>query len=124
MIRPDKLLFVCGIGLALLLIACDNPGKIRVENGVSGAVLKNVRWGSIFLSEELLPGERSSQIRVFDNIHSGVDLPAEHPVVFYLEVNGDLVFLETREQFPLDINTTLDIVIADSTPVFNSLVDD
>lgn len=116
--------WLAAIILPFLVVACDDPATIQVENAVRGGVIKNVRWGDVFLSDALLPGERSPKKRVYDNSTSGVDLPEENPVVFYLEVNGDVVFLETREQFRLDINQHVDIIINDSTPVYNSLTDD
>lgn len=107
------------------MIACtEEPGKISVQNEIHGAVLKDIRWGDAFVTSELLPGEMSHDALVHDVENGyGVDLPAGNPIRFYMEVQGDRIYLQTREIYNLDVDTEVEVVLHDSTPVFNPLLE-
>ncbi|MCB0711003.1 MAG: hypothetical protein KDD67_01595 [Ignavibacteriae bacterium] len=109
---------------ALLIVGCENPGEIRIRNSVSGAKIQNVRWGDVLIAGELLPGEISNVVKIKDDPDWGVDLPAEEPLRFYLNVDGDLIFLETRATYRLDEEVKLSLSIHDTTEVWNSIVND
>lgn len=111
------------VALAVLIGACETPGELKVKNAIRGAVIKDVRWGDVFLEDRLLPGETSRTAVIYDRPDYGVDLPATLPVKFYMEVNGDLLYLQTREEFPLDEDESVEIVLDDSTPVFNPVLE-
>ncbi len=121
-----KRLFLSGFLLltAFFGIGCEKSGLINVRNSVSGATIQNVRWGDVLLSNQLLPGERSSTLRIYDDPDWGVDLPAEEPLRFYLNVGGDLIFLETRATYRLDEDQKVELTIDDTTAVWNSVVAD
>lgn len=117
--------FLCLPLLCCGMIACtEEPGKISVQNEIHGAVLKDVRWGDAFVTSVLLPGETSPDAVVHD-VESGygVDLPAGNPIRFYMEVQGDRIYLQTREIYNLDVDTDVEVVLHDSTPVFNPLLE-
>lgn len=110
--------------LVVFLVSCDGPSKISVENRLSKASLKDVRWGDVYLSGNILPGERSGAIEIHSNSYTDIDLPESHIVSFYLDVNGDQIYLETKNSYYLGIEDELVIVISDNTAVSNPLADD
>lgn len=119
-------LFLCTLLLGAAAIGCqESPGRISVQNSIRGAIIKDVRWGDIFLTEDLLPGEKSQSITVYDagDAGYGVNLPAAFPIGFYMEVQGDRIYLQTRERYELDMDKVVDIVLSDSTAVVNPLLD-
>jgi hypothetical protein len=108
-----------------LLTGCEETAQIRVENSVSGAVIKEVRWGSVSLyNSSLLPGEKSFFSTIYDSPSGGIDLPEGNPVGFVMNVQGDEIFLETRDTFHLDVDDQLTIVIDDTTRVRNTAIPD
>ncbi len=107
----------------LSLIACD-PSSIRIENRLANATITNVEWGGIPIATSILPGERSSVIKIHNNNYYDIDLPAKFPVKFYISVNDDLVYLETREYYELGVESDLVIAITDSTAILNPLLED
>lgn len=115
--------YIAALAALIITSGCQESGTIALENSIRGAVIKNVRWGKLYLANSLVPGESSGTIRVYDNT-AFIDLPEENPVQFYMEVNGDLIYLETKESYRLNIDENLEIVIDDSTAVHNSLIDD
>lgn len=117
--------------LPLLLLAgavltgCEKTAQIRVENSVSGAVIEQVRWGSVSLnSGTLLPGQKSFFSTIYDNSSGGIDLPEGNPIGFVMSVQGDRIFMETRDTFHLDVDDELTIVIDDTTRVRNTAIPD
>jgi hypothetical protein len=108
-----------------VLTGCEKSAKIRVENSVSGAVLEQVRWGSVSLyGGALLPGQESFFSTIYDSPSHGIDLPEGNPVEFVMNVEGDRIFLETRDTFHLDVDDELTIVIDDTTRVRNTAIPD
>ena len=120
-----KYALVYTIALVMFLVysGCQDSGTIQLENSIRGGIIKNARWGRVYLTNSLVPGESTGSIRVYDN-SSFVDLPEENPVLFYMEVDGDLIYLETKESYRLNVDENLEIVIDDSTEVYNSLIVD
>lgn len=104
----------------LFLISCGKS-SIRVQNNLPRAVLKNVEWGGVPLSSQLLPGETSPQISIWNDSYYDIDLPASHPLQFYLELNGDRIYLQTKMEYRLGKKQDLLIVVEDTTGVFNPL---
>lgn len=120
-----KLFYLFIISLStLIIIGCEKPAEIRVRNSIGGATLQNIRWGDVLLTGRLLPGEASGRIQIYDDPDWGVDLPAEEPIRFYMNVQGDLIFLETRETYRLDEEVKLTVSLSDTTKVWNSVVND
>lgn len=103
----------------------EDPGEITVQNLIHGAVIKDVRWGDLFLAGELLPGEKSAKQRVHDANEAsyGVDLPAAYPIKFYMEVQGDRLYLQTRELYSLDTQIKTDVILSDTTQVYNPVLE-
>ena len=110
--------------LLTVVVGCDKPGEIRIRNSVTGATLQNVRWGDVMVAAQLYPGEASTIVNIYDEPDWGVDLPADEPIRFYLNVGGDLIYLETRESYHLDEEVKLTVEIHDTTKVWNSVVND
>ncbi|HAM99354.1 MAG TPA: hypothetical protein DCQ26_12170 [Marinilabiliales bacterium] len=108
----------------LFLISCYDPSSIKVQNKLPKTTLRNVEWGGIPLASQIITGETSTKIEIdAKNNYYDIDLPEEHPLKFYIEVNGDLVYLETKEAIRLEIEDNLTIEINDSTPVINPLLE-
>lgn len=97
--------------------ACKEPGEIQVKNNLPHALLHNVEWGDVALTATLMPGETSHFTTIY-NYDSRINLPESHPLRFYLDVNGDMVFLETRAQYLVDFEMLTLAVIDDTTAVF------
>ena len=114
-----KKLLIIGI---IFLAACE-PSTIRVKNSISKAVVKNVEWGGVPISSNLLPGETSTKIKIFNHSYYDIDLPESHPLRFYMDLNGDMVYLETKESFKLAKDDDLTIELDDQTEVFNPALD-
>lgn len=118
--------FLCALLLCVAAIGCaEKPGKISVQNSIRGVVISDVRWGDIFITDQLLPGEASNSITVYDagDDSYGVNLPTAYPIRFYMEVQGDRIYLETRESYKLDVEEDIDVILYDSTRVFNPLLE-
>lgn len=109
--------------LALTIAACEEPAELEISNTMDGAVLRNVRWGDLHVVSELYPGETSPVIKIYDQNYANIDLPETHPIRFYLDVDGDQIYLETREEFTLEVKNRTDVVIDDTTEVFNPALD-
>ncbi len=102
----------------------EKESKIRVQNMLPKALVKNVEWGGIPISSQILPGQTSGTIIVYeDEPYYDIKLPASKPVKFYISLNGDLVYLQTKASFQLNEDDDLTIVIADTTQVFNPLLE-
>lgn len=109
------------IVVMLLLAACDDwESDIQIVNNLPGAVIRNVQWGTIPMSRELLPGQSSTRITIAK--YSYYKLPATARVQFYIEVDGETVYVETREKFFLGKDDSLLIEISDTTKVINRLL--
>lgn len=106
-----------------LLIACNDPSYIRIENKLANSTMQNIEWGGVPLASQLLPGETSTKISIYDDGYYEIDLPKSYPLKFYLNVNGDIVYLETTYSFRLGEESELTIVITDTTKVLNPLMD-
>jgi|APIni6443716594_1056825.scaffolds.fasta_scaffold536071_2 hypothetical protein len=106
----------------LILYSCDKPSSIQIQNNLSKAVIRNVEWGGIPISSQLMPGEKSSEINIYDKDYYNIDLPASYVIKFYLDVNGDKVYLETKTKYTLEIEQHLLIEIDDTTQVINPIL--
>lgn len=106
------ILFTGIIGLQ----SCRKPGKIKVQNNISNVKIQDVKWGDHYLSYELLPGETSSKISIS---YYDEKLPANHKVSFTMSANQKSIYLETVEEYLLDEDQEILIVLSDSTEVKN-----
>jgi hypothetical protein len=112
-----KYSLLLAILFTLSLQSCYDPGDIRVRNSISNVEITSVKWGDHTLSYSLLPGQTSQEqtIRKSDE-----KLPATHRVTFIMRANGKMVYLETEEEFSLDQDEDLLIILDDETQVYNS----
>ncbi len=114
---------ICFI-LVICLSSCEkDPAKVQIQNNLPNAVLKNVSWGEVALSSQLLPGEVSDKVYIYYSKHNNIKLPDQKPVRFYMELKGDMVYLETRNKYHIDYDQNILITIEDTTKVFNPLTD-
>ena len=102
-----------------LIISCQEEGKIKIQNKLPNTILDNISFGNIPIYATLLPGETSSVITVSDYKES---FPKINQLVFYMESNGNKVYLQTKTKFKLEYGETLLITISDSTEVINPLL--
>ncbi|MFA6368516.1 MAG: hypothetical protein WCX10_08175 [Bacteroidales bacterium] len=107
-----------------VLVSCEEESTIQVKNMLSKAVIKNVEWGGLPISSQILPGQSSDKITVFeDESYYDINLPESNPIKFYIDLNGDLIYVQTKASYRLDVDNDLIIVIEDSTAVFNPLLE-
>lgn len=104
------------IVVVIILQACHKPGEIRVQNNISKAVITDVKWGDIRISNELLPGETSSKTKIDRHTQK---LPARNTVSFIMNANQKSIYLVTDESYLLDEDDLLHIVLDDNTKVSN-----
>lgn len=91
---------------------------------LSKAIINNVEWGGLPLTSKLLPGQASNKISIYEeDSYYDIELPESHPLKFYMELNGEKVYLETRESYNLGKGSDLVVTITDSTKVFNPLLE-
>lgn len=110
--------------LFIVAVGCtDDPSKLNIENKLPKAVIRNAQWGEVRLASQLLPGETSRTLELESYNYYDVDLPARYPVKFYIDVNGDRIYLQTRDTFRLGIEDNLTITIDESTPVLNLILE-
>jgi hypothetical protein len=102
--------------ILLLLQSCYEPGEIQVQNNISNVKIMDIRWGSAYIVTELLPGETSEKRTVHKSL---VELPASNRLSFTMKANNQSVYLETEEEFFLDEDEKLIIVLTDDTEVTN-----
>ena len=108
--------------LLIGLFSCQkDPGQISVINKLPGAELNNIKWGTLLIDNQLLPGEESQIIEIEEN-DVLVDLPESHSISFHMTVNSATVFLETVEVFRLDLEKRILIEIDSITKVQNPLL--
>ena len=101
---------------ALLLHACYDPGTVQVQNNINRAKVIDVKWGDHYIAGELLPGESSSKVSIERRKEK---LPSSNRVTFKLSANNKVVFLESQDEYELDEDEDLLIVLDDDTPVRN-----
>jgi len=101
---------------SILMVACTEKAKIRIQNNVSSVRMNDIRWGDISIGGNLLPGQTTKEITILKRNES---LPKSFSVSFILEANDQEVFLTTEEEYLLDLYDDITIVINDDTPVFN-----
>ena len=115
-----KILFLCLISITF--ISCvDKTSTVQVKNMLPKAVLENVYWGDQHIASQLGPGQSSHAIQI-----SGyqTELPTSKPVKFYLNLNGDKVYLETKKSYQVGIDEEVLILIMDTTQVINPLLEE
>ena len=111
------------IGCFTALIGCQDPSSIKVQNRLPRTIMRNVEWGGVPLSSHLISGEASTKTKIFNDGYYDLDLPESHPLKFYMEVNGDKVYLQTKESFELGEEEDLFIEINSATQVINPLLE-
>ncbi len=120
-----KIGFILFIGF--LLTSCHEKATIKVQNMLPKAVIYNVEWGGVPISGRIIPGQSSTKIELHDGFGSlsyyDISFPASYPLKFYIALNGDKVYVQTRESYRLDDDDDLVIVIDDATKVFNPLIE-
>ena len=106
--------------VVFFLASCKDPSSIVIENNLSKAIILNAEWGGEPIAAQLIPGESSDKIE-FD-FYSGFDFPESYAISFYLMVNGDMVYLETKEPVTIGEEENVVFSINDSTKVYNPLL--
>ncbi len=57
------------------------------------------------------------------NSYYEITLPAAYPLKFYINVDDDRVYVETRQSYRLEIDQDILISIEDTTAVYNPLLE-
>lgn len=104
------------IFVVLVLQSCYEPGTIQVQNNISNVRITDVKWGSAYISTELLPGETSEK-RTIDRYLE--ELPKSYKLSFKMTANNRSIFLETEEEYLLEEEDELLIILTDETNVVN-----
>jgi hypothetical protein len=111
-----NILFILIVCAAVSLQSCYKAGEIQVQNNISQVKIIDVEWGDVYIASELLPGESSYKVSVF---RYDEKLPASHKITFKMTANSKTIYLETDEEYLLDEDDELVIVLNDETPVSN-----
>lgn len=114
-----KTIILLGI-VSFALTSCMEDAKIQVINEVHNVKMTEISWGGYSISSSLMPGEASEKITISEAVQ---DYPKRHRLKFYLNADGNSVFLETKEYFELDKNDFIRIIVTDTTEVVNPLID-
>jgi hypothetical protein len=101
---------------AYLFSACEKESTVQLQNNISAVKITDVKWGDIFLSNELLPGESCGKKTIYPYQE---ELPKTERVTFKMVANNKTVYLETDEEFTLNEGNDLLIVLSDDTKVKN-----
>lgn len=116
--------FILSAFTVLILNSCDYESSLRVRNLLSHAVVENVEWGGIPVTSQIIPGETCQKITIMeDEPYYDIRLPSAFPLKFYINVNGDRVFVQTRKSYLLNKDDDLTIDLCDTTQVFNPLLE-
>lgn len=115
-----KIHFILLALFCFLLTSCQDKGKIKVENKLRNTKLENISFGDVSIYYSLLPGETSPEVTVVDDKES---FPKVNQLDFYMESNGNKVYLKTKYKYSLDAGETLLIIISDTTKVVNPLLE-
>ncbi|HOV13571.1 MAG TPA: hypothetical protein PK771_04755 [Spirochaetota bacterium] len=98
------------------------PTTFSVQNKVSNATLKNIKWCDFYVYSELLPGQSSGKYRIYDyqlekqSTYAGV-------IKFTLSAKNSDVYLETVDSFTLTKNEQKTFIIDNDTKVKNPLLE-
>ena len=102
--------------LILTLTSCHKAGKISIQNKISKVTIQEVKWGDIYIANELLPGKTSDVRKIYWDEQK---LPCENKVSFTMVVNDKSIYLETDKKYLLNEDDNLLIVLEDTTKVSN-----
>jgi hypothetical protein len=107
------ILIVCTV---VIMQSCYKPGDIHVQNNITQVKIVDIKWGDNYIATELLPGETSEKltIRKYDE-----KLPRSHRISFKMTANNKSIYLETEQEYLLDEDDDLLIVLTDDTKVKN-----
>jgi hypothetical protein len=117
MVKVKNVIVIFGI----LLASCTKPSTFEVENDLSSGTITNLKWGEVPLASIILPEETTGKVRIYEDAHYNLDFPEEFTLNFFLELNGNKVFLETRKIFKLGNKDEIFVSINDSLEVFEPL---
>ncbi len=113
--RNVRIIMLFAVVLFLKMDCEDDTSNIIVKNNLSSVVIGNVKWGGIYVTSEILPGESGkTTISSFDD-----EFGKSHHVSFYMKSGSSTVFLRTVESYKCEKNKTLKINISDDTTVEN-----
>lgn len=102
--------------MAVLMQSCYKPGEIQIRNNISQVEIMDVKWGDIYVATDLMPGETSGKYSIPKSVEK---LPKSNHVSFKMTANNKTVYLETQEEFLLEEDGDLLIVLDDDTQVVN-----
>ena len=111
-----KIYIISVFCIACLLQACYKPGDIQVQNNISNVKIVDVKWGDIYIATELLPGETSEKLTIEEYREK---LPSSHKITFKMSANNKSIYLETVDEYLLDEEDDLLIILSDETEVEN-----
>lgn len=107
------MLIVCTV---LMIQSCYEPGDIQIQNSITQVKIVDVKWGGTYIATELLPGETSEKLTI-DKYEE--KLPSSHKISFKMIANNKSIYLETEEEFLLDEDDDLLIILTNETEVKN-----
>jgi hypothetical protein len=111
--------FIILVVSCFLITSCMEDGRIKVQNKVHNARLDNISFGKVSIYYSLLPGQTSDEVIVSLKKEA---FPVLRQLEFYMENDGNKVYLKTKNKYRLDYGETLLITISDSTEVINPLL--
>ncbi len=108
---------VIAIILSINLISCKkDEASITVTNKIGNIKIDNINWSGMFLGSGLLPGESTYVLTLTED---DIDFPKTSHLEFYMYKKNKRVFLKTRAKYTLKAGDKLEIIIDDTTKVYN-----
>jgi hypothetical protein len=115
----NALFFATGVVLLALTASCNNESaKIQVQSKIHNVRINNISFGSNSIGGSLGPGESTDKTTIEDKEKFW---PKTYQIEFYMNSNGNQVYLKTRQKYELNPGDDLLIVISDTSKVYNPM---
>lgn len=107
---------ILALVIMVFIQSCHKPGDINIQNNITKVKIQDVKWGDHYIAYELLPGETSEKVTIRP---TNEKLPSSHKISFKMAANNMMVYLETEEEYVLEEEGDLYIILNDETKVKN-----
>ena len=107
------------IFILILLTACPDKhqeAKIQVRNSITNTTMQSVKWGDLYITGSLLPGEISSEVIIY---YESDYMGQNNQFSFYLSSGGKQVYLKTKDSYAIQEGSELQVTIDNDTEVEN-----
>lgn len=102
------------LAAVLSITACTKTSEVKVTNRVSNCKIENMSFGDYKISGSIITSETSQVTKIRDNKRN---FPKKAALRFYMISKGNTVYLRTKQEYQLEKEGTLEIVLENSTEV-------